>query len=271
MKRLLLLVLLPLSFVLAAAQAPEPTPNELFKIAFAAQQAGNYELALKTYNQAIEVDPYRNHFYYNRGLCYKATKQHALAMNDFNKSLEMKITAEAYYQIGCSKYETGDLQGAKEMLETAKGIKEDFEKMNFYLGLIYFRENRYEESIAAFTTYTGNVRTNGEAYYYMALSQAKLGLYSNALANLKTAQMYKVTDWKLFYKFYEVYLAMNDKQNALDHLTMVIEMGERKIDYYEERARLYYDLGNKLKYEEDLEHVQNLRRATASNASSSIN
>jgi tetratricopeptide (TPR) repeat protein len=265
MKRLLLLILFPLSFVLsAAAQAPEPTPNELFKIAFAAQQMGNYELALKTYNKAIEVDPFRNHFYYNRGLCYKILKQYDLAIADFNKSLEMKITAEAYYQIGCVKYETSDLQGAKQMFETAKGIKEDFEKMNFYLGLIYFRENKYEESVAAFTTYTQSVRVNGEAYYYMALSQAKMGQYSTALANLKTAQMYKITDWKLFYKFYEIYLAMNDKQNALDNLTMVIEMGERKVDYYEERARLYYDLGNKLKYDEDMEHAQTMRSSSAS-------
>jgi hypothetical protein len=54
--------------------------------------------------------------------------------------------------------------------------------------------------------------------------------------------MYKNSDWKLYYEMYEIYLAMNDKENAHYSLSMVIELGEKKPEHYEERARLFLRL-----------------------------
>lgn len=244
-----------------------PSPNEAFKVAFSAYQLGNYDLALKNYNLAISIDPARNYFYYNRGLCYKAMHMLEKAIADFRMSNELKVTAEAYYQIGSIFYDKGDYVASQENLENAKQIREDLEKMNFLLGMIYFRTNSYEKGAQAFYDFTTHVKNNADAYYYRGLCEAKIGKYSESIVSFKFAMMYKNNDWKLFYKMYEIYLAMNDKNNALYSITMVIEMGEKKADFYEERARLYLDTGDLFKYEEDMAAAKSIRSASASSAS----
>lgn len=241
-----------------------PTPNEAFKIAFSAYQQGNYDLALKSYNLAISIDAGRNYFYYNRGLTYKAIGSIDKAVADFKLSNELKPTAEAYYQLGLVYYDKNQLEDARAEFENAKLIREDIEKMNFYLGMIYFRNNRFEDAATAFHDYTEHVKNNADAYYYRGLCEAKVGKYALAIESFKFAMMYKNNDWKLYYKMYEIYLAMNDKSNALYSISMVIEMGEKKPEHYEERARLYLDTGNSFKYEEDMNAAKELKNATAS-------
>lgn len=261
MRKITLILLLFIGALLHAQQTS--SPNELFKIAFSFHQQGLYDEALRQYNIAIKADPTRNYFYYNRGLTYKAMKLYDKAMEDFRSSNLYKPTAEAYYQMGLIYYEKNDLNAAKTEFENAKLIREDLERMNFLLGMIYFRENRFEDASIAFKDFTERVKNNADAYYYRGLSEAKLGKYSEAIVSLKFAMMYKKNDWQLYYKMYEIYLAMNDKMNALYSISMVIELGEHKPDYYEERARLYLDTDNTFKYEEDIQTAKELRASMA--------
>ena len=171
----------------ASAQSANATPNELFKLGFSAFQQGNYDLALRNYNLAIGMDPARNYFYYNRGLAYKALGNNDNAIKDFKLANEFKPTAEAFYQVGLIKYQTGDLEGARNEFESAKLIREDLENMNFYLGMIYFRNNRYEEATKCFYDFTNHVKTNADAYYYRGLSEAKshAGLFAENYCGLR--------------------------------------------------------------------------------------
>jgi tetratricopeptide (TPR) repeat protein len=261
-KKLLLTIL---SFYWAFTFAQSPSPNEVFKIAFAAYQQGNYSFAIKNYNIAIDIDPGRNYFYYNRGLAYKSMNVPDKAIQDFLQSIDLKPTAEAYYQMGLVKYEKNDFVGATADFENAKSIRLDLDKMNFYLGMMYYKNNRYDEAQKCFAEYTSNVKTSPDAYYYRGLCEAKLGRYDKAVESMKFAMMYKNNDWKLYYKMYELYLALNDKENAMYNISMVIETGMKKPEHYEERARLYKDMGNLFKYEEDMETCKTLRSASAAN------
>jgi len=263
MNKFLLYILLTLPFFSLNAQSPNP--NELFKIGFAAFQQGNHSFAIKNFNLAIDADPSRNYFYYNRGLAYKASNMSEKAMQDFQSSIDLKPTAEAYYQLGLIKYEKGDMPGASVEFENAKAIRIDVDKMNFYLGMIYFKASRYDEAQKSFADYTTYVKTSPDAYYYRGLCEAKLGRYEQAITSMKFAMMYKNNDWKLYYKMYELYLALNDKENAMYNISMVIETGMKKPEHFEERARLYKDLGNLFKYEEDMETSRTLKSASASN------
>jgi hypothetical protein len=45
---------------------------------------------------------------------------------------------------------------------------------------------------------------------------------------------------------------MDDKKNMLYNISMVIEMGQTKPEYYAIRAQLYQDLGDNMRAEYDL-------------------
>lgn len=243
-----------------------PSANQIFKNAFSAYQEGNYAVAITGFNTAIATDPNRNYFYYNRGMAYKAMGNTTKALADFNACNNLKPTAEAYYQEGIIYFEKSDYENARVQFENAKALREDIERMNFCLGMIYYRLDRLEDALKCFQEYTVTIRNYADAYYYRGLTEAKLGQYNEALVSFKFALRYKDSDWVLYYKMYEFYMALGDKQNALNSISMVIEVGEKKIEHYEKRAALYKELGIDFKYDEDIASINQLKNAVDSTA-----
>ncbi|HWB62015.1 MAG TPA: tetratricopeptide repeat protein, partial [Chitinophagales bacterium] len=232
-----------------------PTPTETFKDGYSAFQQGDYQNAIKNYTDAIHMDPNRQYFYYNRAMAYVAQGNPELAVLDFRHANDLKPTAEAYGQLGLIEYHKGNLKEAQADFENARSLKEDIGEMNFYLGLIYFKNESFEDGLKCFTAYTDVYKTNPEAYYYRGFCEAKLGQYEQALVSLKFATVYKLGDWRYYMKMYDVYTALHDDQRALNNISMVIELGQRKPEFYSIRAKLYHAVGEETLAEEDLQMV----------------
>jgi tetratricopeptide (TPR) repeat protein len=240
-------------FVKIPASAPSPqTANDFFQVGFNADNSGEYELAIKNYNLAIGLDPNRIYFYYHRGLAYKASGKKALAIKDFNQCIAMKPIAEAYYELGVYKYDELDLMGAKTLFETTRSLKDDLEKTNYYLGVINYRLSQFDSAEMYLTRYTHLVKTNADAFLYFAMVKVKMHKYDEVPYLLNYASLYNDNDWKLHLKMYDIYKEMDDKKNMLYNISMVIEMGQTKPEYYAIRAQLYQDLGDNMRAEYDL-------------------
>lgn len=250
-------LILPFLFVLllvagTLSAQTDDAASTAFKAGYKAYTQGNFKEAVLQFTQAISIDPNRYYFYYNRGLAYKAMGHTGGALNDFYRSLSLRQTAEAHYQAGLIKYERQEFTAAKADFENAKLIREDFDKLNFCLGMIYYREENFEEALKCFQLYTRIEKNQPEAYYYRGMCEARQNLYSDAIKSFKFALRYRDNDWTYYYKMYEFYMALDDKPNALNSINMVIEIGEKKKEYFTKRAELYKELGPPFKYEEDL-------------------
>jgi tetratricopeptide (TPR) repeat protein len=209
------------------------------------------------------MDPNRNYFYYNRGLTAKAMGNNAQAATDFKKSLDLKTTAEAYYQLGLLAYQRKDMAEAKTEFENARMLRSDMTDMNFFLGLIYFKDKQYEEGYKCFQSCTDNNKNNAEAYYYRGFCAAELGMRDEAVQSLKYAIVYNGKEYRYFLKMFEVYKTLGDNQNALNNITMVIELGERKPENYLKRAELYKLTGQDFLAEEDNKTAAQLSTSAA--------
>ena len=58
----------------------------------------DYEGALKLFDEAIELNPYADNLYNNRGGCYYTLKQYEKSIQDFSKALELYPNAAWLYQ-----------------------------------------------------------------------------------------------------------------------------------------------------------------------------
>ena len=226
-------------------KAPQ-TANDYFQLGFSAATSGQYDAAIKHYTQAITLDPFRIYFFYHRGLAYKSLGDKAKATIDFTQCIAMKPIAEAYYELGLFKYEELDLLGAKDMFEKGKALKEDVDKLNYYLGVINYRINKYDTADVLLTQFLRYVKTNADAYMYLAMVKVKKHQFNEAIPLLRFASLYNDNDWKLHLKMYDIYKEMGDKDNMLYHISMVIEMGQTKPEYYTIRAQLYTERGEDL-------------------------
>ncbi|MCW3124668.1 MAG: hypothetical protein JWO03_326 [Bacteroidetes bacterium] len=238
--------------IMPASGAPQ-TANDFFQVGFNAANGGQYELAVKNYDLAIGLDPNRIYFYYHRGLAFKAWGKKPQAAQDFNQCISMKPIAEAYYELGLIKYDALDLGGAKAMFEAARTLKDDLDKTNFYLGVIYYRNNQFDSSEACLTRYTQMVKTHSDAYLYLATVKVKKHDFADVTKLLKLASLYCDNDWKLHLKMYDIYKEIGDKDNMLYNISMVIEMGQTKPEYYNIRAQLYMAQGETLRAQYDLD------------------
>ena len=239
----------------AKAPTSHPIPqtaNDFFQVGFSSSTSGQYDLAIKNYTLAIGLDPNRIYFYYHRGLAYKSAGRKAQAAQDFNQCISMKPIAEAYYELGIFKYEEKNLAAAKSLFETAASLKEDLDKTNFYLGVINYRLNQFDSAEACLTRFTHIVKTNSDAFLYLAMARVKLHQFGDVPELLKFAGLYIDNDWKLHLKMYDIYKEIGDKQNMLYNISMVIEMGQTKPEYYNIRAQLYLDLGDNIRADYDL-------------------
>lgn len=234
-------------------QGEPKTANDFFQIGFAAANSGNYTLAVQNYNLAIGLDPTRIYFFYHRGLAHKALGHKADAASDFTQCVNMKPIAEAYYELGILRFDAQDFVGARSMLESARVLKEDLEKTNFYLGLIYYKQNQLDSAESCLTRYTRLVKTNSDAYFYLASAKVKRHQYEDVSKLLELAGLYGTNDWKQHLKIYEVYKELGDKQGMLANISMVIEMGQTKPEYYNIRAQLYMDQGDPTRAQFDLD------------------
>jgi tetratricopeptide (TPR) repeat protein len=250
-------------FSLAASErllATPQTANDYFQIGFNASNNGQYDVAIQNYTQAIGIDPNRIYFFYHRGLAYRALGNKAKSIADFKQCISMKPIAEAYYELGVYKYEELDLAGAKVYLEQAKELKDDIDKTNFYLGVINYRMNNFDTADALLTHYIHLVKTNADAFLYLAMTKVKMHKYEEVSPMLKLASLYNDNnDWKLHLKMYDIYKEMGDKDNMLYHISMVIEMGQTKPEYYNIRAQLYLDKGEDMRAQYDLEYAKNAK------------
>lgn len=265
LKRVVMLCAIAMFSIASYAQTTDPTqtPSAIFKSGFAAYTMGDYNLAIKQFSAAISIDNSKNYFYYNRGMAYRAMGNLPMAIADLKHSNDLRPTAEAYYQLGVIYFEKNDYANAQTELENAKQLRDDLDRMNFCLGMIYYKLERLEDALMCFNAYTATPKNYADAYYYKGLTEAKLNMYNEALVSFKQALRYKDSDWKLYYKMYEFYVALDDKQNALNSITMVIEIGEKKIEYYEKRAELYKELGFDFKYEEDMADIKKLKETAS--------
>lgn len=243
---------------------PAQTANEVFKEGVAAYVHNDYDLSYKLLSQAISMDPSRSYFYYNRGMTAKAMGNNAQAAADFRKSVDMNATAEAYYQIGLLAYEQKNLGQAQAAFESAKLIKDDMPDLNFYLGMVYFKNKDYEDGYKCFQACTNNNKNNAEAYYYSGYCAAELGMHDEAIKDLKFATVYNNKDYRYYIKIFEVYKALGDHQNALNYISMVIELGERKPAYYTARAGEYKAIGKDFLADEDIKTASQLQQSATS-------
>jgi regulator of sirC expression with transglutaminase-like and TPR domain len=70
-------------------------------------------------------------------------------------------------------------------------------------------------------------------------------------------------DWKYYYKMYDLFVAMNDTQRALNNISMVIDLGERRREYYQQRAVLYNQMGDNYRAKQDMIAAEQLKQTAA--------
>lgn len=248
-------------FLFVIQSYAQVSSNSYFKDGFTLFQSGNYEQALNSYNLAIGLEPERNYFYYHRGNAFRMLGKKEEAKQDYIKCNTLKPTPEAYYAVGQIYFEQKDSVNAFSSFVQANELRPDIEKLNYFMALYHYKKGADSLALFHVEKYINKFYNKVDGYVLQHQIYLSMGNYKAALGALDQALTRDYNDWKIYYNYYQTYKKMNQTENAIYNLTMVIELGNKKPQYYKERAQLYEKIGNMQKAKEDNEYAADVSKA----------
>ena len=172
-----------------------------------------YKLALDDYNKAIELNPNHAGAYYNRGLLYSDQKKYDLALSDYDKAIEINHNyAEAYVN----------------------------------RGVLYRLQEKYELALADYDKAIELNRNDAVAYYNRGNLYKNLQKYDSALADYNQAIKLNRNFANAYYNRGVLYIDLQKYDLALSDFSKAIEINRNFAGAYNNRGLLY---DNQKKYD----------------------
>ena len=120
----------PHKAILYLSNAIKIQPNDAeiyYNRGVAYENLGQYQPAIKDYNQAIIIKPAYSEAFYNRGTIYSEIGQYQQAINDFNQAISLQPNdAEAYHGRGFTYDKLGQYQRAIEDYNQAISLQPNY-------------------------------------------------------------------------------------------------------------------------------------------------
>ena len=205
-------------------------------LAVAYKKEGNLNMALDIYNKLIKTAD-RPEPYLNRGIIYYDKGLYQLALNDFNKAIEIDPHSEnAYNNRGNLYQKLGKKMLAMQDYNKALKYNDKDYKIYFNRGNIYSSMGQHKEAISDLTMSIKLDPGYAEAYFNRGISNGLINEYSKAIIDFSTAIELKPDYIEAFNSRGIMYFKTGDIKSAIRDY-------ERVININPEYATAYYNIG----------------------------
>lgn len=153
-----------------------------------ASDEGDYENAIKEYERAIEIDPYSEAAYNNRGVSYWFLGRYEKAIDDCTIAIRLDSEfVDSYYNRGTAYYALKQYEKAIE--DYTKAIELDPEYVDAYhnRGEVYNHLGEYEKAIEDCTIAIEKDHKDAEAYYNRGEAYNHLSKHEEAIKDCSKA------------------------------------------------------------------------------------
>jgi len=195
-------------------------PNSSYSIDAANYMANAYlalddpEGAIKAYQTALRLNPFRDDIYNSLGKLYFAEERYKEASEAYEKAVKIWPSAENHYALGQTYMNAGRYTDAEVQFNQVLRKAPHKPDGNFGLGLNYSKQGRYEDAIVQFKESIGINDDFYDAYAQLGYAYADLGDMDEAdklvgfledvdpsLADLLSRYMYKVDPPKFMFAY----------------------------------------------------------------------
>ena len=158
----------------------EKNPYNIMGVSY--YHIGDYEMAISSYNKAIELDPEYTEAYNNRGSAYLQRGDYDAAISDFDKAIELNPRfTDAYNNLGYVYDAKGDYAKAIQNYDQAIELNPMDADIYINRGNVYVNKGDYDQAIK---DYDKAIELNpqlAEAYYNRGLACSIKGDYDQAI------------------------------------------------------------------------------------------
>jgi tetratricopeptide (TPR) repeat protein len=197
--------------------------------------SNEYEEAIASYDQAINITPNDAYAWWSRGNALLDLGQYAEAVTSYDRTLEIKPDYhEAWYNRGIALSQLGDYEEAIASYDRALAIKPDKYQTWNSRGIALRQLGRYEESIDSYDHALDIKPVDYEAWYNRGCVLCRLGHYEEAIASWSQALAIKPDYPSAFYNTACLYALLGNANLAIENLQQAINLNSNK---YREMAK----------------------------------
>ena len=202
------------------------------------REQGNFDAALKDYNQGVAIEPTSGELLNSRGKTYfdmamsgnfqqQSPQLIANALKDYSTALNsarMKDKTRAEVLINRGAAEGARQNFEQSIIDLTEGLRIDPKNKNGYFNrsIAYYTTRQYDKALADYTAFLQLDPFNGNVWYERGM----------------------------------VLRSMNRNEEAIESLTKAIQLNPQIAVAYIERARAYAQSGNKAAAEKDYQQAQ---------------
>lgn len=220
---------------------------------------GEYDKAISDYNKAIELDPESSTVYNNRGYLYFTLREYDKAILDLEEAIRLDPNnADAYGNRGCLYDDLGDCDKAID--DYSRSIELNPNNADTYVnrGYVYDQLKKYNEAISDYCRAIELDPDNAVAYNNRGSIYIVLGRTDEAISDLNKAIELKAEVANPYKHLGNIYKEQGDYTRSIQCLSKAIELNSEYKEAYLLRAEVYRLLGETEKAEADEEMAKKL-------------
>ncbi|MCW5701164.1 MAG: tetratricopeptide repeat protein [Bradyrhizobium sp.] len=180
----------------------------------------------------------------NRGIAYFSKGEFDRAIRDFNEAIAAKPNNPVlYHNRGLALYNKGDNQAAIRSYEEAISIHPKYAAAHNDLANVYFRMKEYDKAIGSYDSAIRLQPRDGVLYANRGNTYRMKGDYDRALRDFDEAIRLNPREPGSIYGRSQVYADKGDPGRAIADLDEAIRLGGNNADYFNSRGFLHKQRG----------------------------
>jgi tetratricopeptide (TPR) repeat protein len=160
----------------------------LYSRGVAERMLGDLDKAIRTFSEAIEINPDLGEAYFRRGICFHYIGEDNMALTDFVESANINYDdPRANLWEGFTQAKLGNYHEAVRAYGNAISASDRYTPAYLNRGLAYMALGEYDKAIADFTAAIRLEPTNADYYYRRGMAYMALGDFQKAAESLTNA------------------------------------------------------------------------------------
>ncbi len=213
--------------------------------------AENFQQAVQSFTDAINIFPRNAYGYFDRGTAYNELHENQKALDDFNKSIEIAPNHFAYNNRGKINFEMKNFNAALEDFNKAIQVNPNDATAYYNRGTVYFAVQNFNLGMKDFDKAISLQPNNVKFYVKRSAGYYVSGKMDSALKDLNTAIKVDPTYYESYSLRGEVYTALKDYKAALKDFNKSIELNPNDAETYAQRGNIYKLLGDNKNAQKD--------------------
>ncbi|XWK86981.1 MAG: tetratricopeptide repeat protein [Phormidium sp.] len=213
-------------------QIPSNSADLLFELGNLLLAAKEYQAAIASYDQALQLNPNKDEAWYNRGNALDDLGRYEAAIASYDQALKLKPNKdEAWYNRGNALFQLGRYEEAIASFDQALKLKPNDDEAWNNRGNALGNLGRYEEAIASFDQALKLNQNYDEAWYNRGNALDNLGRYEEAIASYDQALKLNPNDDEAWYNKACCYALQGDIVRSIENLQKAINLNLKLREY----------------------------------------